>query len=67
MAQLLSRKDIAGLTGLTIDQVRKNETGLGITKAKVKVNRRCIRYKAAIAMQEMRKLGWLDGAMPLPA
>lgn len=43
--QLLTRKDVASLLEMSVEFVRRNETTLGLDKAKVIVGRRVIRYR----------------------
>lgn len=43
--QLLTRKDVAGLLEMSVEFVRRNESSLGLNKAKVKVGKRVVRYR----------------------
>lgn len=54
----LSRKDVARLLDITVDQVRKNEESLGIRRWRLRFNARFIRYRKdqTIMELEQRKL-----------
>ena len=41
---LSTRKDVAGLLGVSADAVRRNEKRWGIDVARVDLNTRCVRY-----------------------
>lgn len=43
---LLTRKDIARISGLSTNSIRRNEKSLGLIRFKVVVNCRLIRYRA---------------------
>ena len=47
---LLSRKDVAELLDVSVDQVRKNERRWGLNAARRDLNRRCIRYRTLMAL-----------------
>lgn len=55
---LLSRKDIAQMTELSVDVVRRNEANLGIAAAKILINGRLIRYRRAKVLPALRKIGF---------
>lgn len=51
----LTRKEVAGLVGVSSDSVRRNEEAWGLTRAKVRANGRLIWYVASEAIAELRK------------
>lgn len=50
----LTRKDIARLLEVSVDSVGNNERRLGLDKARRDLNERVIRYRADIALKELR-------------
>lgn len=55
MKTLLTRKEVAAVLGLSMDQVRRGESRLGLTHAKIRIGRRIIRYaKAAVEAARSR-------------
>ena len=53
-ARRLTRKEIAGLVGVSTDSVRRNEDLWGLTKAKVKANARLVWYNETQALEELK-------------
>ncbi len=51
----LTRKEVAGLIGVSTYSVRRNEEAWGLTRAKVRANGRLIWYVASEAIAELRK------------
>ncbi len=51
----LSRNDIAHLLEISVAAVTRNESRLGLNLARIDLNKRVIRYDAAVAKQELRK------------
>ena len=47
---LSTRKDVAGVLGVSVDAVRRNEKRWGIDKARVDLNARCVRYRHSMLM-----------------
>lgn len=56
-AKHLTRKDIARLTDLSVDVIRRNEKRLGLEAAKVPINPRLIRYRKQAAILALIKSG----------
>lgn len=48
---LITRKEVAQVFGVTVDQIRKNEERLGLLPARVDLNGRCVRYIERIVQQ----------------
>lgn len=44
---VLTRKQVASLLEISVDQLRRREAALGLARAKITVSRQCIRYRAA--------------------
>jgi hypothetical protein len=57
--KLLSRKDIANLTGLTLVEVRRNEARIGLRP--IKLNLRSVRYQEKSSLVALRAAGLLSG------
>jgi hypothetical protein len=57
---LSSRKDLATLLGVTVDQVRRNERRWGLDKARRDLNPRCVRYRRTEAMAVLRARGFVE-------
>lgn len=57
--KLLSRKDIANLTGLTLVEVRRNEARIGLRP--IKLNLRNVRYQEKSSLVALRAAGLLSG------
>jgi hypothetical protein len=57
MNKLLSRKDIAVLTGMTVDEVSANEERLGLRP--IRINARNIKYERAAALLALKNAGLL--------
>jgi len=56
---LVSRKDLAVITGLTVDIIRGNEARFGLDKCKVQWNKRGLRYQKEKAIEALKKAGVL--------
>lgn len=55
MSKKLTRKEVAGMVGVSTESVRRNEGEWGLTKAKVKANSRLIWYEEKEALTELRE------------
>lgn len=44
--KFLTRKEVASLLEISVDQLRRNESKIGLDKARVRVSRQCIRYRS---------------------
>ena len=60
---LSSRKDVAALLGVSVDQVRRNEKRWGLSAARVDLNCRCVRYATDKMLQIFRSLGFVEERM----
>jgi hypothetical protein len=60
---LSSRKDLATLLGVTVDQVRRNEQLWGLDKTRRDLNPRCVRYQKSQTMAILRVKGWVGGCV----
>ncbi len=60
MALHLTRKDVAGLISqsTSTDQIRKNEKCLGLDKARVDFNARCVLYRAEAVFRILESRGF---------
>ncbi len=57
---LLTRKEIAGLLEVSVDQVRKNEGRWGLGPARVDLNARCVRYRCLKALAILEGRGFIE-------
>jgi hypothetical protein len=55
----LTRKDVAVLLGVSVDQVRKNEFLWGLSKVRYDLNQRSVRYPRGAALRILKKCGVL--------
>lgn len=60
MSDNLSRKDIARLLDVSVDQVRRNESRWGLKPARRGFNLRFIRYRRARVIEALRAMGLID-------
>lgn len=65
MTKLLSRKDIAALTGLSVKEVSANEIKFGLAdkSIKVRINARNIKYHQDAALALLKKAGLLPARL----
>jgi hypothetical protein len=49
-----TRNDIAVMFNLSVRQVRENEARLGLDKARIQINSRVVRYRAAVVLRILR-------------
>lgn len=57
---LSTRKDVAGLLGVSTDAVRRNEKRWGLDQARVDLNSRCVRYCSARMLLILKARGFLE-------
>ncbi len=55
----LTRKEIAGLTGLTTVQIANNEKRLGLIPCKRTLNLRYVDYESSAALEALEEHGFL--------
>lgn len=46
-SKFLTRKEVAALLEISVDQLRRREKAIGLDRARVNVSRQCIRYRTA--------------------
>jgi hypothetical protein len=56
-SKLITRKELAQITGLTIDEIRANEERIGLKDARWNINRN-VRYNRAKAMRALKRSGF---------
>ena len=56
---LLTRKDIAQMLDVSVNQVWLNERRWGLLAARADLNKRCVRYRASIVFEIFKSRGWL--------
>jgi len=57
---MITRQEVADLTGLTYDVIRHNEKSLGLDQCRVEVNQRLIYYDEAKVVGVFVKIGILE-------
>lgn len=57
--EFLRRKDLARITTLSVDVIRRNEERLGLAAMRRQINQRLIDYPAARAIQSLKARGVL--------
>jgi len=60
MSDNLSRKDIARLLDVSVDQVRRNESRWGLKPARRVFNLRFVRYRKGKVIEALRAMGLID-------
>ena len=56
---LLTRKDIAQMLDVSVNQVWLNEERWGIRVARADLNKRCVRYRADVVLANFRARGFI--------
>jgi hypothetical protein len=57
---LMTRKAVALLLGVSVDQVRRNERRWGLRDVRRDLNRRCVRYRTTPLMRILRAQGFVE-------
>ena len=58
--KLTTRKELASETGLSVDNIRRNEEQLGLDKCKKSLNKRAVFYTLTEAMSALQARGWIS-------
>ena len=55
--KLITRKQISARSGLSVDEIRRNEKRFGLDKCKISINERNVKYREHDAEEAMRHMG----------
>lgn len=59
MKALITRKEIAAMTDLSVDVIRRNEQTLGLATCKMRLNRRHVVYRRSCVITSLRAAGFI--------
>lgn len=60
MSKYVTRKDIAAMTELSVDTIRKNESRFGLSACRQQINSKLIRYRRACAVEALASRGLIS-------
>lgn len=60
MSKYITRQEIATITELSVDAIRRNEKKFGLATCKQAVNTRVIRYRRACAVEALASRGLIS-------